>query len=78
VKFISFTIKAMCTNNFRISWESATVGLEYLFMGDVEGGRSHRQLDQEHSIKVDDDFRYLSIDMLKEQPQLNRISGRCN
>jgi hypothetical protein len=78
VKFISFTIKAMCTNNFCISWESATVGLEYLFMGDVEGGPNHRHLDREYSIKVDDDFRYLSIGMLKEQPQLNRISGRCN
>jgi hypothetical protein len=60
------------SNNIPIAgWESAVGGVEYLII-------SHSNLKQQHGTKVDYDFRYLSIGMLKEEPQLNRISGRCS
>jgi hypothetical protein len=58
-------------NFWQANWESPIAPVEYLFM-------SHSSQSPQDDTKVDYDFRYLSIGMLKEEPQLNRISGRCS
>jgi hypothetical protein len=55
--------------NYRFSWESAPVGVEYLFMGN--GSQNKRQ----HS-EGDHDARYASINVLNAAPELDQGSGR--
>ncbi|MEH1907570.1 MAG: hypothetical protein V7L05_21140 [Nostoc sp.] len=54
--------------NCRAGWESAAMGLEYLFMGD--GSRNHGQITEGNY-----DFRCLSISALIAKPQLDKQSG---
>ncbi|MBD2209378.1 hypothetical protein H6G64_11090 [Calothrix sp. FACHB-156] len=54
--------------NCRASLESASLGVEYLFMGN---GGQHQQITE--SIY---DFRNISIDVLSAKPQLGVRSGR--
>ncbi|MEA5503384.1 hypothetical protein VB735_09730 [Halotia wernerae UHCC 0503] len=69
VKSIYPISASFSATNCRASWESAAVGVEYLFMGD--GSRSYRQIR-----KGNYDFRYLSISGLNVKPQLSERSGR--
>jgi hypothetical protein len=73
VKFSVKSIYPISTSlratNCRVSWESAAVGVEYLFMGD--GSRNHGQITEGNY-----DFRDLSIDMLNAKLQLDEESGR--
>ncbi|MEH2192407.1 MAG: hypothetical protein V7K98_07145 [Nostoc sp.] len=58
----------LCPTNCRGSWESAAMGVEYLFMGD--GSRNYGQITEGN-----DDFRHLSINGLIAKPQLDQESG---
>jgi hypothetical protein len=55
--------------NCRFSWESAAVGVEYLFMGN--GSRSKWQLTEGNY-----DSQYVSISVLNTVPTLKQRSGR--
>ncbi|MBD2363687.1 hypothetical protein H6G36_21255 [Anabaena minutissima FACHB-250] len=73
---MKFSVKAIypistfwSATNYRISWESGAVGVEYLFMGD--GSHKHEQITEENH-----DFRYFSMDGLNAKPQLDVTSGR--
>jgi hypothetical protein len=55
--------------NYQASWEFAAVGVEHLFMAD---GSQH----QRQNTEGNDDFRYISLDLLNRKPQLEIISGR--
>ncbi|MEC4815080.1 MAG: hypothetical protein SAK29_17645 [Scytonema sp. PMC 1069.18] len=55
--------------NYRFSWESALMGVEYLFMGN--GSRNKRQHTEE-----DRDVRCASINVLNAAPELDKGSGR--
>lgn len=54
--------------NCRANWESAPVGVKYLFMGD--GSRNHGQITEGNY-----DFRELCIDVLNAKLQLDEQSG---
>nr|WP_211178724.1 hypothetical protein [Brasilonema octagenarum] len=55
--------------NCRFSWESAAVGVEYLFMGD--GAQNKWQITQGNY-----DSQYVSIRVLNAVAKLERRSGR--
>ncbi|MBW4614893.1 MAG: hypothetical protein KME21_16780 [Desmonostoc vinosum HA7617-LM4] len=55
--------------NCRFSWESAAMGVEYLFMGD--GSQHYGQITEGNN-----DLRYLNIGVLIAKPQINTESGR--
>jgi hypothetical protein len=55
--------------NCRFSWESAAVGVEYLFMGD--GSRNKWQLTEDNH-----DSQYDNIGVLNAVPKLEQRSGR--
>ncbi len=57
----------LCATNCRASWESVTVEVEYLFMGD--SNREHRQITEGN-----DDFRYIGISVLSGQLKINKNS----
>ncbi|WP_339373707.1 MULTISPECIES: hypothetical protein [unclassified Anabaena] len=57
------------TTNYRFSWESDAVGVEYLFMGD--SGYQHRQITESNY-----EFLSVNIDKLNAKPQLKARSGR--
>ncbi|AFZ25096.1 hypothetical protein Cylst_2923 [Cylindrospermum stagnale PCC 7417] len=59
---------SLSATNCQFSWESAAMGVEYLFIG--SGGRDHRQNTESHY-----DFRYISINGLNAKPQLDKRSG---
>jgi len=73
VKFSVKSIYPISTSlratNCRFSWESAAMGVEYLFMGD--DSQIHGLITEENY-----DSRYLGIGVLNAKPQLNHISGR--
>nr|WP_081403027.1 hypothetical protein [Scytonema hofmannii] len=56
--------------NCRFSWESAAVGVEYLFMGN-NGNPNKLQ-----HVEGDRDSRYASISVLYAAPKLDKESGR--
>ncbi|MEH2139276.1 MAG: hypothetical protein V7K42_21855 [Nostoc sp.] len=58
----------LCATNCRISWESAAMEVEYLFMGD--GSRDPGQITEGNY-----DSRHLSISGLIAKPQLDEESG---
>jgi hypothetical protein len=71
---VKFSVKSvypistsLCATNCRASWESVTVEVEYLFMGD--SNREHRQITEGN-----DDFRYIGISMLSGQLKINENS----
>jgi hypothetical protein len=59
---------SLCATNCRAGWESAAMGVEYLFMGD--SNRNHGQITEGN-----DDFKHLSISALIAKPQLDKGSG---
>ncbi|MEJ1932457.1 hypothetical protein WDZ92_19650 [Nostoc sp. NIES-2111] len=65
---ISISTSLLATN-CRFSWESGSLGVEYLFMGN--GSRNHRQIAEGNH-----DYIYVSIDGLNAKPQLDTRSGR--
>ncbi|WP_413172980.1 hypothetical protein [Anabaena azotica] len=54
---------------WQVCWESATVGVEYLFMGD-------RSLHGGQKTEGNNDFRYISFDAPNSKPQIEIQSGR--
>ncbi|MEH2410876.1 hypothetical protein [Nostoc sp.] len=68
VKSIYPISTSLGATNCRAGWESAAMGVEYLFMGD--GSRNHRQITEGNY-----DFRCLSISALIAKPQLKEESG---
>ncbi|MBN3950359.1 MAG: hypothetical protein V7K14_08365 [Nostoc sp.] len=68
VKSIYPISRYLCATNCRAGWESAAMGVEYLFMGD--GSRNHGQITEGNY-----DFRHLSINALIAKPQLDQKSG---
>jgi hypothetical protein len=68
VKFVYPISTSLRATNCRANWESAAMGVEYLFMGD--GNRDHRQITEGNY-----DFRYISISLLNVKPQIYVRSG---
>jgi hypothetical protein len=68
VKSIYPISTSLCATNWRTGWESAPVGVEYLFMGD--SSQIHWQITEGN-----DDFIYLGIGVLNAKPQLDKESG---
>ncbi|MEH2363994.1 hypothetical protein [Nostoc sp.] len=68
VKSIYPISTSLGATNYRAGWESAAMGVEYLFMGD--GSRNHGQITEGNY-----DFRCLSISALIAKPQLDEKSG---
>ncbi|QLE55311.1 hypothetical protein [Nostoc sp. TCL26-01] len=73
---MKFSVKPIYSNstslrptNYRASWESSAVGVEYLFMGD--GSQNIGQITYENH-----DFISVIIDGLNAKPQLDTRSGR--
>ncbi len=58
----------LCATNCRASWESAAMGVEYLFMGD--GSQNHGQITEGNY-----DSRHLGISALIAKPELDEQSG---
>ncbi len=69
VKSIYPISTSLCATNCRFGWESAAVGVEYLFMG-----RNCRK--QGKFTEGNHDSIYASIGVLDRAPQLDEESGR--
>ncbi|MBD2504300.1 hypothetical protein [Anabaena azotica] len=73
---ISISTSLLATN-CRFSWESGSVGVEYLFMGN--GSRDGLRPgfgDRRQIAEGNHEFIYVSIDQLNAKPQLDTRSGR--
>ncbi|MBD2678400.1 MULTISPECIES: hypothetical protein [Nostoc] len=68
VKSIYPISTSLCATNCRADWESAAVGVEYLFMGG--SSRNHGQITEGNH-----EFRYLSISGPIAKPQRDEESG---